>query len=156
MRLTKSLASTFAGSTRQSCLRRYSLREVRTPSLCLVFSSMDVDAVDVGAVDVGPGWGCLAGRSFLDGRRKIRRSQQQRSSNEKEIRTAARIRNKFASLQMAGLFGYSARALNKVTKERLANTTTADRKRQETRMEYGCRRLSILQAREQEEMCQRS
>ena len=38
MRLTKSLASTSAGSTRQSCLRRYSLREVRTTSLCLVFS----------------------------------------------------------------------------------------------------------------------
>jgi hypothetical protein len=30
---------------------------------------VDVDAVDVDAVDVGP-WGCLAGRSFLDGRRK--------------------------------------------------------------------------------------
>jgi hypothetical protein len=53
----------------------------------------------------GLGWGCLAGRTFLDGRRKIRRSQQQRSSNEKEIRTAARMRNKFVSLQMAGLFG---------------------------------------------------
>jgi hypothetical protein len=52
------------------------------------------------------GWGCLAGRSFLDGRRKIIKSQQQqRSSNEKEFRTAARMRNKFASLQMAGLFG---------------------------------------------------
>jgi hypothetical protein len=88
----------------------------------------DVGAVDVGAVGVGPWCGCLAGRSCPDGRRKIIRSQQQRSSNEKEIRTVARIRNKFASLQMAGLFGYSARALNKVTKERLANTTTADRK----------------------------
>jgi hypothetical protein len=52
--------------------------------------SMDVDAVDVDAVDVNPWWECLAGRSFLDGRRrKIVRSQQQRSSNEKEIRTAA-------------------------------------------------------------------
>jgi hypothetical protein len=38
VRLTKSLASTFAESTRQPCLRRYSLREVRTPSLCLGFS----------------------------------------------------------------------------------------------------------------------
>jgi ankyrin repeat protein len=39
-------------------------------------------------VDVNPWWECLAGRSFLDGRRrKIVRSQQQRSSNEKEIRT---------------------------------------------------------------------
>jgi hypothetical protein len=55
---------------------------------------MDVDAVDVDAVDVGPWWGCLAGRSFLDGRRKRIRSQQQRSSNEKEIRAAAeQIRN---------------------------------------------------------------
>jgi hypothetical protein len=53
--------------------------------------AVDVGAVDVGAVDVGPWWGCLAGRSFLDGRRKlcIIRSQQQRSSNEKVIRTAA-------------------------------------------------------------------
>jgi hypothetical protein len=51
---------------------------------------MDVDAVDVGVVDVGPWWGCLAGRSFLDGRRKIIISQEQRSSNEKEIRTAAK------------------------------------------------------------------
>jgi hypothetical protein len=57
-----------------------------------------VDAVDVDVVDVGPWWGCLAGRSFLDGRRKIIRSQQQRSSNEEEIRTAARMRNKFASM----------------------------------------------------------
>jgi hypothetical protein len=31
---------------------------------------MDVGAVDVDAVDVGPWWGCLAGRSFLDGRRR--------------------------------------------------------------------------------------
>jgi hypothetical protein len=31
---------------------------------------------------------------MLDGRRKIISSQQQRSSNEKEIRTAARMRNK--------------------------------------------------------------
>jgi hypothetical protein len=66
---------------------------------------VNVGAVDVGAVDVGPWWGCLAGRSFPDGRRKIIRSQQQRSSNEKEIRTTARMRNKFASLQTAGLFG---------------------------------------------------
>jgi hypothetical protein len=51
--------------------------------------AVDMGAVDVDAVDVGPWWGCLAGRSFLDGRRKIIRSQQQRSSNEKEIRTAA-------------------------------------------------------------------
>jgi hypothetical protein len=56
---------------------------------------MDVDAVDVDAVDVGPWWGCLAGRSFLDGRRKIMRSQQQRSSNEKK---SAPQRNKFASI----------------------------------------------------------
>jgi hypothetical protein len=60
--------------------------------------SVDVGAVDVDAVDVGHWWGCLAGRSYLDGRRKIIRGQQQRSSNEKEIRTAARMRNKFASL----------------------------------------------------------
>jgi hypothetical protein len=33
-------------------------------------SAVDVGAVDVDAVDVGPWWGCLAGRSFLDGRRK--------------------------------------------------------------------------------------
>jgi hypothetical protein len=51
--------------------------------------AVDVVAVDVDAVDVGPWWGCLAGRSFLDERRKIIRSQQQRSSNEKEICTAA-------------------------------------------------------------------
>jgi hypothetical protein len=51
--------------------------------------AVDVGAVDVDAVDVGPWWGYLAGRPFLDGRRKIIRSQQQRSSNEKEIRTAA-------------------------------------------------------------------
>jgi hypothetical protein len=59
---------------------------------------VNVGAVDVGAVDVGPWWGCLAGRSFPDGRRKIIRSQQQRSSNEKEIRTFAPQRNKFASI----------------------------------------------------------
>jgi hypothetical protein len=41
--------------------------------------------------------GCLVVH-FLIGRRKITRSQQQRSSNEEEIRTAARMRNKFASL----------------------------------------------------------
>jgi hypothetical protein len=51
--------------------------------------AVDVDAVDVDAVVVGHWWGCLAGRSFLDERRKIIRSQQQRSSNENEIRTAA-------------------------------------------------------------------
>jgi hypothetical protein len=60
--------------------------------------AVDVGAVDVGAVDVGPWWGCLAGCSFLDGRRKIIRNQQQRSSNKEEIGTAARMRNKFASL----------------------------------------------------------
>jgi hypothetical protein len=59
--------------------------------------AVDVGAVDVDAVDVGPWWGCLSGRSFLDGRRKRIRSQQQRSSNEKEIRTAAE--------KEAGLFG---------------------------------------------------
>ena len=61
-------------------------------------SAVDVGTVDVDAVDVGPWWGCLAGRSFPDGRRKIIRSQQQRSSNEKEIRTFAPQRNKFASI----------------------------------------------------------
>jgi hypothetical protein len=60
--------------------------------------AVDVGAVDVGAVDVGPWWGCLAGRSFLDGRRTIIRSQQQCSSNEAEIRTAARMKNKLASI----------------------------------------------------------
>jgi hypothetical protein len=45
--------------------------------------AVDVDAVDVDAVDVGPWWGCLAGRSFLDGRRKIirRHNNAQRSSD---------------------------------------------------------------------------
>jgi hypothetical protein len=46
--------------------------------------AVDVSAVDVDAVDVGSWWGWLAGRSFLDGRRKIIRSQQQRSSNMKK------------------------------------------------------------------------
>jgi hypothetical protein len=32
--------------------------------------AVDVGTVDVDAVDVGPWWGCLAGRSFLDGRRR--------------------------------------------------------------------------------------
>jgi hypothetical protein len=57
---------------------------------------VDVGAVDVGAVDVdvdavdvGPWWGVPCWSSFLDGRRKMIRSQQQRSLNEKEIRTAA-------------------------------------------------------------------
>jgi uncharacterized protein (DUF2225 family) len=68
---------------------------------------------------VGPWWGCLAGRSFLDGRRKIIRSQQQRSSNEKEIRTAARMRNKFASIYDLRVKRpvYSARALNYAVSE---------------------------------------
>jgi hypothetical protein len=83
--------------------------------------AVNVDAVDVDAVDVGPWWGCLTGRSFLDERRKIIRSQQQRSSNEKEIRTAARSGTNSHRFKRPV---YSARALNK---ERLANTT-ADRK----------------------------
>jgi hypothetical protein len=32
--------------------------------------AMVVDAVEVDAVGVGPWWGCLADRSFLDGRRR--------------------------------------------------------------------------------------
>jgi hypothetical protein len=68
---------------------------------------VDVGAVDVDAVDVGTwmpwtwvlaGGALLVGRSFLDGRRKIIRSQPQRSSNEEELRTAARMRSTFASL----------------------------------------------------------
>jgi hypothetical protein len=42
----------------------------------------------------------------MEEEKKVRRSQQQRSLNEEEIRTAARMRNKFASV-------YSARALKK-------------------------------------------
>jgi hypothetical protein len=44
--------------------------------------SVDVDAVWVPWTWVF-GWGRLAGRSFLDGRKIIRRSQQQRSLDEK-------------------------------------------------------------------------
>jgi hypothetical protein len=84
--------------------------------------AVDVDAVDVDAVDVDPWWGCLAGRPFLDGRRKIIISQQQRSSNEKEIRTAAeqiRIDSK------AGLFGTACPKQRAISEYAY---TTADRK----------------------------
>jgi hypothetical protein len=121
-----------------------------------------VDAVDRGRGSLGLGWGCLAGRSFLDGRRKIRRSQQQRSSNEKEIRTAAQIRKKFASLQMAGLFGTCPEQSYQRAASEYNNSRSQETRDKDGATDLpggmavaGCRR-SILQAREQEETCQRS
>jgi hypothetical protein len=103
--------------------------------------AMDVDAVDVDAVDVGPWWGCLAGRSFLDGRRKIIRSQQQRSSNEKEIRTAAeQIRIDLK----AGLFGTCPE--QKTISEYNSRSQENKRMDRRTYRGFGCRRSQIMLA----------
>jgi hypothetical protein len=66
---------------------------------CLGGGALLVDALLVSALLAGA---CLgggpAGRSFFEERRKKIRSNQQRTSNEEQIRTAPRMRNKFASV----------------------------------------------------------